>query len=314
MEIGRIEKVPVRKLWAHEERGFTVWLEENLETLAEAVGIPLQPVDREKSVGSFRVDLVAETESGEPVIIENQLEPSNHDHLGKLVTYFSNLEATFAIWIVTDGRPEHVTAISWLNESTPVDRAFFLVRLEAIQIGNSAAAPLFTVLAGPSEEAKAIGQEKKELAERHLLRLRYWEGLLDRAKAMGILHHANRAPTRDSWLGSGAGRGGVSWVYLIWKKARAGVELYIDTGDAAENERILEAMREDRLKAEKTFGGPLDWQLIEGRRACRVRAEFACGGLMAPPEEWPEIQEQSIQNMDRLVGALGPILKKVTKI
>ena len=307
--IGRIERLPIRELWAHEEHDFTVWLEENLEVLSDAVGIRLQALEREKRVGSFRVDLVAETLAGDMVIIENQLEPSNHDHLGKVVTYFSNLQAALAVWIVTTPRPEHVTAVNWLNESTPVDKAFFLVSLEGIRIGSSPPAPLLTLITGPSEDLKAIGQEKKDLAERHLIRLRYWEELLERAERMGVRHHENRAPGKEHWLSAGAGRGGISWTYLVYMQGRAGVELYIDTGDKEENERIFRELLRSKSEVEQDFLGDLDWQLLEDKRACRVRAEFECGGLRER-EEWPAMQEQSIRLMASLVKTLGPLLRR----
>lgn len=313
MNIGRIERVPVRELWPHEEYGFSVWLEENLDVLGDAIGIRLTALEREHGVGPFRVDLVAEAPSGDMVIIENQLESSNHDHLGKLVTYFANLQAKLAVWVVTSGRPEHVNAVNWLNESTPEDQAFFIVQLEAIRIGQSVPAPLFTVLAGPSAEVKAIGQEKKVLAGRHVLRLRFWTELLDRARAMGVLHHGNRSPTKDSWVSAGAGRAGLTWAYVIWKEDRAAVELYIDTGDAEVNENILDSLLGSREQIEEAFGASLNWQRLEDRRACRVRHEIACGGLSAPPEAWPRTHEEMIASMDRLVSALGPYVKRAAR-
>lgn len=312
MQIGRIDRVPPRQLWKHEEYGFTVWLERNIEVLAEAIDLPLEVVEREKRLGAFRVDLVAETRGGDLTIIENQLAPSNHDHLGKLVTYFSNLRAKVAVWVVTSGRPEHVLAVNWLNESTPADQAFFLVQLEGIRIGDSSPAPLFTLVAGPSEEAKAIGQEKKELAERHVQRLQFWEQLLERAEKMGVAHHSNRSPTKESWLATGAGKSGITWVYLIWVKEQSGVELYIDAGEADENEEILSELFRHKEEVEQTFGHALDWQPLEGRRACRVRYEMQTGGL-EDEENWPKIQDEMIRAMDRLIGALEPHLISATR-
>ncbi len=123
MSIGKLESVPLRELWKHEERGFSAWLESNTETLSEVLGISLSPVQREETAGSFQVDLVAEDNDGNLAIIENQLEPTNHDHLGKVLTYLTNLEAKTAIWITSEPRPEHIRAVAWLNEATPADIA-----------------------------------------------------------------------------------------------------------------------------------------------------------------------------------------------
>jgi hypothetical protein len=192
--IGRLEPVPIRELWKHEERGFSAWLEANLDVLSEAIGVQLSDPKRELLAGDFQCDLVAEDQNGDRVIIEEQLEATNHDHLGKVITYLTNLDAKAAVWVSTAPRPEHVRAIQWLNETTPDDIAFYLVRLAAYRIaGHDAAAPLFTVIVGPSAESKSFGKEKKELVERHVLRLKFWEQLLERAKQRGVVLHAQRS-------------------------------------------------------------------------------------------------------------------------
>src|ERR1700719_3213542 len=108
--IGKLERVPLREVWEHEAYDFTQWLEENIDVLNTAIDLNLVNVDRERAAGSFSVDLVAEDEGRGTVIIENQLETSNHDHLGKLITYLAAVEAKAAIWLVSDPRPEHVAA------------------------------------------------------------------------------------------------------------------------------------------------------------------------------------------------------------
>lgn len=123
--------------------------------LNTTLDLTLVNVDREQAAGSFSIDLVAEDEGGGTVIIENQLEKSNHDHLGKIITYLSAMEAKAAIWLVSDPRPEHVAAIAWLNESSSA--AFYMVKVEAVRIGDSPAAPLFTLIVGPSEDTKDVG-------------------------------------------------------------------------------------------------------------------------------------------------------------
>ena len=125
--IGILERVPLRQVWEHEAHDFTQWLQENISVLNDALDLNLVNVDREQAAGSFSIDLVAEDEGGGTVIIENQLERSNHDHLGKLITYLTGMSAKAAIWIVSDPRPEHVAAIAWLNESSSA--AFYMVKV-----------------------------------------------------------------------------------------------------------------------------------------------------------------------------------------
>ena len=116
--IGSLQRVDLREVWPHEAQDFTPWLEENIDVLNNAIDLSLSIIEREQAAGDFSVDLVAEDESGNSVIIENQLERSNHDHLGKLITYLTAIDAKAAIWIVKEARPEHISAISWLNESS----------------------------------------------------------------------------------------------------------------------------------------------------------------------------------------------------
>jgi hypothetical protein len=119
--VGKLTRVPLREVWPHEALDFTRWLQVNLDVLSEHLPVALTSAEREQSAGAFSVDLVAEDADGNVVVIENQLERSDHDHLGKMITYLAAFEAKRAIWIVADPRPEHVRAVSWLNDASPAD-------------------------------------------------------------------------------------------------------------------------------------------------------------------------------------------------
>lgn len=120
--IQKIARIPLRDAFRHEAMDFTRWLEENIDVLNDCLDITLSNAEREQAAGDFNVDIVAEDDSGAKVIIENQLEKSDHDHLGKVITYLVALEAKTAIWTAADPRPEHVSAITWLNESSTAAR------------------------------------------------------------------------------------------------------------------------------------------------------------------------------------------------
>ena len=245
--IGKIERVPLREVWRHEAYNLTTWLEENIDVLNDALDVNLSNVEREHAAGSFSVDLIAEDDSGGIAVIENQLERSNHDHLGKLITYTAFTEARMAIWIVADPRPEHVRAISWLNESAPAD--FYLLKIEGIRIGDSLPAPLLTLIVGPSEESREAGEAKKDGAERYQIRRRFWTELLDRAKTRTKLHAA-LSPPEYGWVGAGAGKSGLSFNYVITQHA-APAELYIDRGDAEENRRSSIPCTSTRMRSRR---------------------------------------------------------------
>ena len=171
----------LRKVWPNEATNFTKWLaeEENLAELGSAVGIDIDLEERESSVGSFSVDLYAtESGSGRRIIIENQLEDTNHDHLGKLITYASGKGAEVVIWIVKRARDEHRQAIEWLNQHTDSNIGFFLVEIELWQINDSLLAPKFNVVEKPNDWAKTM-KSIEGMSETDRLKLEFWQAFND---------------------------------------------------------------------------------------------------------------------------------------
>ena len=149
--IGRLRNVSPRDAWKHEAHDFTPWLFENLQQLGNEIGLELEPEDTEVSVGSFSADIVARDSQGRLVLIENQLEATNHTHLGQLLTYLSGLEAEIVVWVATDFRDPHLSAVNWLNEHTDERFAFFAIKLRVVTLDNSSIAPIFEVLSRPNE-------------------------------------------------------------------------------------------------------------------------------------------------------------------
>lgn len=296
--IGRMKKVPLKEVWEHEAKDFTSWLEKNIEVLGEELDIDLTAIEREKDVGTFSVDLLAEDQNGQRVIIESQLNKTDHDHLGKIITYISNLDAKIAIWISSNPRPEHLQAIDWLNE-TAADIKFYLVKVEAYKIGNSDPAPKFFVVSGPSEEAKRVGEIKQKGAKRHNLRFEFWRNLLEKSKKKTDLH-SNISPNIWSWIGTGAGRAGLAFNYAVTYKFGQ-VELYIDRGQDTkeENKNIFDQFYAHRVEIEKSFGGKLDWERLDNRRACRIKKTFTYAGL-EDKDKWDKLHDDMIDAMIRL--------------
>lgn len=300
--IGKLVNVPLREIWKNEARDFTCWLEENIEILGDRLNLSLSNPEREKSAGPFAVDLVAEDKSGNKVIIECQLEKTDHDHLGKILTYLTSLEAKTAIWICSSPRPEHITAVTWLNEVAP-DASFYLVRVEGMRIGESPPAPLFHIICGPSQEAREIGEEKKEYAERHRKRQEFWTQLLEKSRLKTKLH-INVSPSRESWCATGAGKSGLAYAYGITQKG-AVVELVIDRGKGAEdiNKQIFNELYANKEQIESAFEDSLNWDFVEGRRACYITWEYSEAGLK-DEDKWDYLQDIMIDAMIRLEKAL----------
>lgn len=306
MAISRLEKLDLRTLWRHEAQGFTRWLAENLDFISETIGIPLTLIRREAPTGPFSADILAEDNQGHQVVIENQLEQTDHDHLGKLITYMSNMDAKAAIWITSSPRPQHEKAVHWLNELLPAGTDFYLLKVEAYKIGDSDPAPMFTIIAGPSLEGRQVGEQKKEMAERHYLRIEFWKQLLVKANAKTKLFE-RVSPGTENWISTGAGKSGLGYSFVI-RMEDAQVELYIDRGDDVENKKIFDALFSHQTEVEQKFGAPLDWQRLDHRRASRIRYLVEGSGL-TDQDQWPQLHEKLVDAMIRLHAALQPFVR-----
>lgn len=306
--IGKLTKVPLREIWKNEAKDFSSWLAENIEVLSEKLDFSLSVVEKNKTIGSFFIDVLAEDEQGRPVIIESQLEKTDHDHLGKVVTYLSSMDAKTGIWITSRPRAEHKKAIEWLNEVTPVDVQFYLIKVEAVRIGKSEPAPLFTIVAKPEAEAKLRGEEKKKLARRHVLRKEFWEQLLKKAKRKTGLH-SNISPGIWNWIGTGAGKSGLSFNYAITKKYGS-CELYIDRGKGylKLNKKRFDQLCAHRAEIEGNFGEKLEWERMDNKRASRIVKRFKGTGLY-DENEWGKLQDKMINAMICLERALRSYIK-----
>lgn len=269
-KFGKLKEVDIRELWKHEQYDFSNWLaeKENLELLNETLGITLSEVEKEVYVGSYRCDLVGKDEvTGEKVIIENQLEMSNHEHLGKIITYASGLDATVIVWIVKEAREEHKSAIEWLNNNTNTNLNFFLIEIHAYQIGDSLYAPKFEVVEKPNgfiKNAKVqsgSGEFNKSQSER----LEFWnkfnEVLVGRGKPFNV-----RKATTNHWYNVALGVSGCSVALnLVNKENVVVIEIYI-----RDDKGLFDRIFADKEAIEKELGFALDWQRMDGKSASRI--------------------------------------------
>lgn len=268
MSLGNLEKVDLREAWSDEAKEFTPWVAENIDQIGDILGMDLEVKDTEKSVGSFNADILAkETNNGKEIVIENQLERSDHDHLGKLITYGSGIEAFSVVWICKDLKEEHRKAIDWLNESTRKNTNFFALEIELYKIGGSEPAPKFDTVCEPNEWSKRVKTETETLTPVEKLRQRYWSGFKE--------HMEDTNPSfslRNSWekhwykVSIGKSHFGIQCT-LSTRKNRVGVELYFNPDNA---EDYFELLEEEKNQIEQEIGCELDWQRLEGKNACRI--------------------------------------------
>lgn len=310
--VEKITRLKIKDAFRYEAKDLTPWLCENIDVLGDAIGIELRNPEREQTTGSFNVDIRAETVTGDVVVIENQFGTSDHDHLGKIITYLTSFEAKIAIWIVEKPKQEHINALNWLNE---MDNGcdFYLLGIEAIKIGDSNPAPLLTTIVRPSDEAKIIGKIKKNETKRHQLRREFWATLLDKMKVRGSRTFQSISPTDDSWIAATAGLRGLTYVFWI-NMNNSRLELRIDRGKGsdAENIRIFNDLLQFKDEIETSYGGPLKWEEMEGYRVCGIRIELSNGGYANSEEEWNLIADNMASTMIRLINATQPYVKRIS--
>jgi hypothetical protein len=270
MELSRLTKLPLRTIWKHEAIHFTQWLAlpENLELLSETIGIDLINAQTEVGVGQFNVDILAEDENGRKIVIENQLENTDHDHLGKLITYASGLQAEICIWVVARARQEHEQAINWLNENTTEGANFFLIEVEAWKIGDSLPAPRFNIVAKPNDWAKTVKQSAgtNKITELKLQQQAFWEQLREYGEQHGKLVRNWRKALPQHWynIGIGSTRAKLS-ATVNTRDSVVAMELYV----YREKELFHELLaKHDDIEAK--LGYKLDWQELPERKACRI--------------------------------------------
>ena len=270
MAIGKLEEVDIRELWKHEQYDFSEWLskKENIENLNEILGLTLVDISKETYVGSYRCDLFAKDETtGIKVIIENQLEMSNHDHLGKIITYASGLDAKVVVWIVKEAREEHRSAIEWLNNNTNSNVNFFLIEIHAYKIGNSDNAPMFQVIEQPNDFIKnnKSTNSSDTMNKSQSQRVEFWNQfnnvLVERGKPFNV-----RKATTDHWYNVAIGTSDAHIdITLVNKDSVIGVELYI-----TDNKDLFDKLYQKKDEIEADLGFKLDWRRLNNSKASRI--------------------------------------------
>lgn len=303
--LDKLKKVDLRDVWPHEALDFTKWLSEepNLAILSSAVGIELELIETESSVGSFNVDIYAqEAGTGRKVIIENQLEDTIHDHLGKVITYAAGKGAEVVVWVVARARDEHRQAIEWLNQHTDSDFGFFLVEIELWSIGDSLPAPRFNVVEQPNEWTKAI-KLSEGLSETERVKLSYWTKYREVAQATPeFLRVFNpQKPSKDHWTTLRCGTSAYHIALLIdTQRGRIGIEFYVPNDKVIGHKAIGNASEfEKRLCLEAK---PFDAKKASGVRfykdGCKIKGnEKAWEGFIKQQLNWALEMKQVVDEL-----------------
>lgn len=296
VKIGKLTEVDVRDLWKHEQYDFSNWLakEENIKLLDDEIGLTLMDINKEVYIGSYRCDLVAKDETtGQIVIIENQLEATNHDHLGKIITYAAGLDAKTIIWIVKEAREEHKAAIEWLNNNSSEEIGFFLIELHAYKINDSLPAPMFKVVEKPNNFTKTSKQNysDKELNRSQNERLMFWEEFNTVIVAKGKPFSV-RKPTTDHWYDVAIGTSEAHLaINLVNKENKIVLELYI-----LDNKNLFDHIYEDKEKIESTLQMSFSWERLDGKKASRIKHDVL-GLDFSDHSNYPQLMDECIEKI-----------------
>ena len=269
--LDKLNKIELRTAWKSESSNFTPWLalDENISELSKELNIDIIVRKTEAKIGDFNVDILAEEASTENlVIIENQLETTDHNHLGKIITYAANYEAKYLIWIVKEARPEHRKAIDWLNENMLDEINLFLVKIELWQIGDSKPAPKFSIISSPNEWARSVKQSGAEisLTETRIRQQEFWAGFKDYAKQKHTKLSLRKTGPRH-WYNVAFGTSEAQITLTINTRDNTmGCEIYI--WSSKEYFNYLLSKKED---IELELGEELTWMELPDRKASRIR-------------------------------------------
>ncbi|MCQ3804881.1 MAG: DUF4268 domain-containing protein [bacterium] len=312
IDIGTLEGVAVHKVWPREAGDFTPWLAANVQLVSDAMGMDLELDDQEVSVGNYRADLVLkEVSSGALVVVENMYGQTDHDHIGKLITYAAGLNASYAVLLAESFRPEHRSALNWLNSISKEDCGFFGLGLETWRIGDSKPAPRLRVDVQPDDWSRSVraGKDRKE-SERSLLLRRFWAEMQSSFRTDSRDWAGRGKPPREAWM-TFKSRMGVQFNVTFCRPGnvrRLRCEAYIDTGDKESTAELYEAIESRCHEIEKAFGDELEWSRLEGRRASRISSYFPEPIGFEEEDRWPEAREWAVAALGRLRSAVESVL------
>ena len=314
IQLATIDKVDLRSVWENEAADFTPWLGENLAALGEALGLDLELQAQEAPVGGFSLDLLAhEPNTNRPVIIENQLETTDHDHLGKLITYASGYDANVVVWITRDFKDEHRQALDWLNQRSSEDTEFFGVVVEVWKIDDSRPAPHFRVVSAPNDwhksnvKIRSTGDPSPQ-QERYRA---FFQKLIDTLREEHRFTGARKAQPQ-SWYSFSAGHGNRLRYGANFHREGVRVEVYIDNGDHDWNKEIFDQLSDRREEIQSAIQGGFEWNWdrLDARRASRISVERS-GSINDDQKTLDEIHEWMVKTLLEFKRVFGPHLTEL---
>lgn len=306
--LGRLRLVPPRQVWPHEAHDFTPWLLANADVLSDLLGMDLDLEVAEHPVGDFSLDLLGrDTATGQKVIVENQLDVSDHTHLGQILTYAAGTDPMTIVWVAPAFRPEHRAALDWLDTRTDEHTRFFGVEIAVVRIGDSEPAPMFKLIVQPNDWEKSVRAATtvvEGLSEKEQLQQRFWARLMDVLQQDRPGWSRATRPPRGSWFSMSTGSPGATF-YLSLTHAGLVSQLWFE-GDATANEQRLAALVEKQENFVAAYGLPVDFEELPGRKSTRV-SDTLPGAVLADESKWDAYVTWLMDRQGRLRKALAAV-------
>jgi hypothetical protein len=308
MQLSKLEKVDLREVWKHEALDFTNWLakKENLELLSDEIGIDIALVQTEASVGKFNVDILAEEENtGRKIVIENQLESTDHDHLGKIITYASGFDAEIIVWIVKSVRDEHKQAVDWLNEHTDSNINIFAIQMEVWKISNSPFAPKFQVIAKPNDWAKAVKKAatQSELSDTKLLQLEFWTKFKEFVQENNGKVKLRKAYPQH-WYDISFGSSNAHLCLTVnSQNEQMACEIYIP-----DSKQLFSCLYAKKDEIESELSEHLVWEELPEKKASRIK--LISKGNLSNQKDWGQYHSWLLEKVTKFQLVFGKFVKQ----
>jgi len=313
-DFGEIKQVSLRDIWPNEATNFTPWLASNIQALGKALGMDIELTEREASVGDFSLDLLArDLGTSQIVIIENQLTQTDHDHLGKLLTYAAGFSASVVVWVAETIRDEHRMALEWLNQRTDVETQFFGVVIEVFKIDTSKPAFNFKPIVYPNDWQKSKKTSAtSNTSERGEKYRAYFQSLIDELREIHKFTGA-KAGQPQNWYSFSSGIQGILYSAVFAQGGKARTEMYIDRLDQEVNKMFFDKLREDESIITEEFGAKLEWERLDDKRASRI-AIYRDGAIDLSDSELENIRKWHIENLLKFKQVFPSKIKKVENL
>lgn len=312
MQLGELSRVSLRDVWINEATDFTPWLAEpsNLMLMGDAVGLDLELVSQEEFIGPYRADIICKDRlSEQTVLIENQLEKTDHLHLGQILTYAAGVQAKTVIWVASRFTDEHRAALDWLNEITDEGYAFFGLEIELWRIGESTPAPKFNLVSSPNDWSRSVKESTaatRAHSPRQAVYLRYWQALHAYQKEQTPPVKTPK-PAAQQWASYSTGRTGFSFETIVSWEKKFSVKLYI-VCSKPNPKAVFRYFHDRKAEIEAAIGQPLEWDEGQGKVGVGIIwSRYDCD--IEDESRWQEYIQWQVQALKKMDDVFRPLIK-----